>query len=151
MLFTSYQKVYTEQVIFYESCFFTLMMIVCLLVYRLFGNTVITQGCHYMGVLTRKGKDISSCSLFVFEDNTWNLTKGLNKTTETFNLNKWFIGQGLGATDERRCCSLKNIFTTKNVSDMCFCQYSKSVESVYYDCFGWQEIWGFSLEISGVF
>jgi hypothetical protein len=89
-----------------------------------------------MGVLTRKGKDISSYSLFVFEDNTWNLTKDVNKTTETFNLNKRFIGQGLGATDERRCCSWKNIFTTKTVSDMCFCQCSKSVESLYYDCFG---------------
>jgi hypothetical protein len=34
---------------------------------------------------------------------------------------------------------------------MCFCQCSKSVESLYYDCFGWQEVLGFSLEINGVF
>jgi hypothetical protein len=40
------------------------MIIVCLLVCRLFGNTVITQGCHYMGVLTRKGKGIDIAYLY---------------------------------------------------------------------------------------
>jgi hypothetical protein len=36
------------------------------------------------------------------EDNTWNLTEGLNKITETFSWAIWYTGQDMGATDERR-------------------------------------------------
>jgi hypothetical protein len=67
-----------------------------------------------MGILTGKGKDGSRYSLF--EDNTWNLAEGLNKTTETFSLYKQYVGEFLGATDKRRIyCSWKNIFTIKTV------------------------------------
>jgi hypothetical protein len=43
------------------------------------------------------------------------LTEGLDKTTENFSWDKWYSGQDLGTTDERRY-SWKDIFTTKTVT-----------------------------------
>jgi hypothetical protein len=97
---TSNQKVDIQQVTSYECCCFTLMKMACLLVCRLLSNTVDLGLLSYGNIhseLERVRMEVGS----LFEDNTWNLTEGLNKTTETFSWVKWYNSQDLGPTEER--------------------------------------------------